>query len=33
VTIADGLRSHEAQEVVRKSLHRIALPRKRKAAA
>jgi hypothetical protein len=32
-TIAEGLRAHEAQEVVRKSLHRLALPRKRKAAA
>jgi hypothetical protein len=31
-TVAEGLRASEAQEVVGKSLQRIALPRKRKAA-
>jgi hypothetical protein len=30
--VAEGLRASEAQEVVGKSLQRIALPRKRKAA-
>jgi hypothetical protein len=32
VIVAEGLRASEAHEVVGKSLQRIALPRKRKAA-